>query len=128
VGPEGDGFWVNGEGTAGLAHRRLSIIDLSDAGCQPMHYLGRYTLIYNGEIYNYVEIREDLIKKGYAFTSRSDTEIVLAAYACYKQECVQHFDGMFAFAIWDNQEQTLFCARDRFGRKAFLLLLLHTRE
>ena len=118
-GPEGDGFWINSSGTAGLGHRRLSIIDLSEAGSQPMHYLDRYTITYNGEIFNYLEIKDDLIRKGYAFTSKCDTEVVLAAYACYGKECLQYFDGMFAFAIWDRQQQTLFCARDRFGEKPF---------
>lgn len=118
-GPEGDGFWINAEGTAGFGHRRLSIIDLSEAGSQPMHYLDRYTITYNGEIYNYIEIKEALVKKGYLFASHCDTEVVLAAYACYGKECLQYFDGMFAFAIWDNQEKCLFCARDRFGEKPF---------
>lgn len=118
-GPEADGFWVNTQHTAGFGHRRLSIIDLSEAGSQPMHYLNRYTITYNGEIYNYIEIKEALVKKGFDFTSHSDTEVVLAAYACYGKECLQHFDGMFAFAIWDSEESCLFCARDRFGEKPF---------
>lgn len=118
-GPEGDGFWRNEEGTVGFGHRRLSIIDLSKAGSQPMHYLDRYTITYNGEIYNYLEIKQSLIKKGYSFSSHCDTEVVLAAYACYGKDCLQFFDGMFAFAIWDNRNQTLFCARDRFGEKPF---------
>jgi asparagine synthase (glutamine-hydrolysing) len=118
-GPEGDGFWINKKGTVGLGHRRLSIIDLSPAGSQPMHYLDRITITYNGEIYNYIEVKETLEKKGYAFASHCDTEVILAAYACYGKECLQHFDGMFAFAIWDDEKQTLFCARDRFGEKPF---------
>ena len=118
-GPEGEGFWINPNGTTGFGHRRLSIIDLSEAGSQPMLYLGRYTITYNGEIYNYIEIKESLEKKGYAFTSHCDTEVVLAAYACYGKDCVQYFDGMFAFAIWDEQQKCLFCARDRFGEKPF---------
>lgn len=118
-GPESEGFWINIEHSAGFGHRRLSIIDLSNAGFQPMHYLNRYTITYNGEIYNYLELKEELIKKGYCFTSSCDTEIVLAAYACYGENCLQHFDGMFAFAIWDQQEKTIFCARDRFGEKPF---------
>lgn len=118
-GPEGDGLWINTEATVGLGHRRLSVIDLSEAGAQPMHYRDRYIITYNGEIYNYVEIKETLAKKGYHFISHCDTEVVLAAYACYGKECLQHFDGMFAFAIWDQHERTLFCARDRFGEKPF---------
>ena len=116
-GPDGEGYWINNEICAGLGHRRLAIIDLSTAAAQPMHYAGRYTITYNGEIYNYIELKETLLKKGYTFNSTSDTEVILAAYACYGKECLQHFDGMFAFAIWDESNQTLFCARDRFGEK-----------
>src|ERR1700733_2488739 len=79
-GPDGEGAWISSSGLAGLGHRRLSIIDLSPAGAQPMHYLGRYTIIHNGEIYNYPELREFLRSKGYAFSSLTDTEIILAAY------------------------------------------------
>lgn len=118
-GPEGDDFWTNPSNTAGLGHRRLSIIDLSPAGAQPMHYMDRYTIVYNGEIYNYLELREGLQKKGYVFQSRSDTEVILAAYACWKQDCLQYLEGMFAFGIWDEQEKMLFAARDRFGEKPF---------
>ncbi|MDB5246324.1 MAG: asnB [Segetibacter sp.] len=127
-GPEGDGFWLNHEGTAGLGHRRLSIIDLSEAAAQPMHYLDRYTITYNGEIFNYIEIKDDLVKKGFTFTSHCDTEVVLAAYACYGRECLQYFDGMFAFAIWDNKENNLFCARDRFGEKPFYYYYSHSQN
>jgi len=118
-GPEGDGFWISKNGRIGFGHRRLSIIDLSVAGHQPMHYLDRYTITYNGELYNYIELREALKKQGYQFITQTDTEVILAAFAHYKEECLQHFDGMFAFAIWDDQTQTLFCARDRFGEKPF---------
>src|SRR5688500_15887 len=118
-GPDGEGFWVNAAGNAGFGHRRLSIIDLSEAAAQPMHYAGRYTILHNGEIYNYKEIRETLLQKGYTFHSQSDTEVILAAYDCYGPGCLQHFDGMFAFAIWDEQQQELFAARDRFGEKPF---------
>ncbi len=118
-GPDGEGHWINEKGIAGLGNRRLAIIDLSDAASQPMQYLNRYTITYNGEIYNYVEVREELKKRGYIFASASDTEVILAAYDCYKENCLQYFDGMFAFAIWDEEEQTLFTARDRFGEKPF---------
>ncbi len=118
-GPQGEGFWTNENNTVGFGHRRLSIIDLSSAGSQPMHYMNRYTIVYNGEIYNYIELKETLTAKGFAFTSQSDTEVILAAYACYGKDCLQYFDGMFAFAIWDAKEQVLFCARDRFGEKPF---------
>ena len=118
-GPDGEGFWMNKKNTVGLAHRRLSIIDLTAAGSQPMHYAGRYSIVFNGEIYNYIELRKDLKKSGYHFVSNSDTEVILAAYDCYKEKCLQYFDGMFSFAIWDEVEQILFAARDRFGEKPF---------
>lgn len=118
-GPDGEGYWINELGTVAFGHRRLSIIDLSSAGSQPMHYLERFTITYNGEIYNYIELKSALAHKGYQFQSQSDTEVILAAYSCYGIDCLQHFDGMFAFAIWDKKEQQLFCARDRFGEKPF---------
>lgn len=118
-GPDGESFWVNKNNNVGLGHRRLAIIDLSDAAAQPFHYLNRYSITYNGEIYNYIELREALQKKGYRFQTQSDTEVILAAYDCWKEECVLQFDGMFAFAIWDQQSQKLFAARDRFGEKPF---------
>ena len=116
-GPDGEGAWISPSGMAGLGHRRLSIIDLSPAAAQPMHYLERYTIIHNGEIYNYKELRSLLQSKGYTFSSRSDTEVILAAYDHYGPTCLQYFDGMFAFAIWDDREKKLFLARDRFGEK-----------
>jgi asparagine synthase (glutamine-hydrolysing) len=118
-GPDGDGHWMSRDGQVGLGHRRLAILDLSERGAQPMHYLGRFTVTLNGEIYNYVEIREELIKKGHNFVSETDTEVLLAAYAEYGVSVLERLDGMFAFAIWDQQKQTLFCARDRFGEKPF---------
>ncbi len=118
-GPDGEGLWQNESGTVLLGHRRLSIIDLSEAGQQPLHYTDRYTIIHNGEIYNYIELKETLRQKGYLFRSETDTEVIAAAYDCWKDECVDHFDGMFAFAIWDEKEKQLFAARDRFGEKPF---------
>ncbi|RXK60940.1 asparagine synthase (glutamine-hydrolyzing) [Lacibacter luteus] len=118
-GPDGEGFWINASNNVGFGHRRLAIIDLSDAGKQPMHYLNRYSITYNGELYNYIELRETLQQKGYSFRTQTDTEVLLAAYDCWKEQCLQQFDGMFAFAIWDEQEQNLFAARDRFGEKPF---------
>ncbi|HQX73130.1 MAG TPA: asparagine synthase (glutamine-hydrolyzing) [Chitinophagaceae bacterium] len=118
-GPDGEGLWQNETGNVLLGHRRLSIIDLSDSGRQPMHYQDRYTIIHNGEIYNYIELKEELQKKGYAFHSQTDTEVITAAYDCWKDDCVNHFDGMFAFAIWDEKNRVLFAARDRFGEKPF---------
>lgn len=118
-GPDGEGLWINSSHKMGFAHRRLSIIDLSNAAAQPMHYMHQYCIVYNGEIYNYIELKRDLQKAGYHFNSNSDTEVILAAYDYYKEKCVLYFDGMFSFAIWDEKEQTLFAARDRFGEKPF---------
>lgn len=118
-GPDGSGLWQSENKKLCLGHRRLSIIDLSDHAKQPMHYLNKYTITFNGEIYNYKELRADLIKLGLSFYSESDTEVVLAAFHIYREKCLQYFDGMFAFALWDELEQKLFCARDRFGEKPF---------
>ena len=117
-GPEKEAYWTN-ETNIAFGHRRLCIIDLSDAASQPMQYADRYTLVFNGEIYNYREIKSELEKSGCRFRSNSDTEVILAAYATWGRDCLQRFDGAFAFAIWDEQEQTLFGARDRFGEKPF---------
>lgn len=122
-GPDGEGHWVNNKSDVGFGHRRLSIIDLSLGGSQPMHYAdGRYTITFNGEIYNYVEIKEKLILKGYVFQSNSDTEVLLALYDHRKEGCLYDLDGMFSFAIWDEKEKQLFCARDRFGEKPFFYI------
>ena len=118
-GPDGQAQWINRWGNVGFGHTRLAILDLSAAAAQPMHYLKRYTIVFNGEIYNYIELKEILYKKGYRFQSHSDTEVILAAYDCWKDDCLQQFDGMFAFAIFDAKEQTVFAARDRFGEKPF---------
>ncbi|MBL7901665.1 MAG: asparagine synthase (glutamine-hydrolyzing) [Bacteroidia bacterium] len=118
-GPDGEGYWMNNDENLALGHRRLSIIDLSDAAKQPMHYNGRYTLTFNGEIYNYVELKKELIKEGFRFNSDSDTEVLLALYSKYGNNCLELLDGMFAFAIYDNEKDELFCARDRFGEKPF---------
>lgn len=118
-GPDGEGHWMNSTGTVLLGHRRLAIIDLTDAAIQPMHYLNRYSIVHNGEIYNYQELRAILEQKGFHFQSASDTEVILAAYHQWGTQCLQRFDGMFAFAIWDRESSTLFAARDRFGEKPF---------
>lgn len=118
-GPDGEGHWCNKYGNVFLGNRRLAIIDLSGAAAQPMHYSNRYSIVHNGEIYNYIELKKQLQQRGYRFHSNSDTEVILAAYDCWKEECVKQFDGMFAFAIWDDKEQQLFAARDRFGEKPF---------
>ena len=101
-----------------LGHRRLSIVDLSSKGHQPMSDISsRYTLIFNGEIYNFIEIRAELIKKGHVFKSSSDAEVVLYAYVEWGVKCVNKFNGMWAFAIWDSLKAELFVSRDRFGKK-----------
>ncbi len=122
-GPDGEAQWQNARNTVWLGHRRLKIIDLSAAAAQPMHRQNRYTIVHNGEIYNYLEVKAELEKKGQVFQTVSDTEVILAAYAVYGKNCVQHFEGMFAFAIWDEEEQQLFAARDRFGEKPFYYCL-----
>jgi len=118
-GPDGEGFWSNEKNTVHLGHRRLSIIDLSSRAAQPMRFTNRYQIVSNGEIYNYIEIRSFLQNKGYHFSTQSDTEVIVAAYDFWKEKCLQQFDGMFAFAIWDEKEEKLFSARDRFGEKPF---------
>ncbi len=118
-GPGGEAVWFNSGKTVALGHRRLSIIDLSAAAAQPMNYANRYTIVHNGEIYNYLELREELKARGYEFTTRSDTEVIAASYAAWGKDCLNRFDGMFAFALWDEREQLLFAARDRMGEKPF---------
>ena len=115
-GPDGDGVFTRGD--AGLGHRRLAIIDLSDAGRQPMSSAdGRFSITFNGEIYNFLELRKQFETDGYRFRSHTDTEVILAAYAASGPACLEQLRGMFAFAIWDAQERSLFIARDRLGKK-----------
>jgi asparagine synthase (glutamine-hydrolysing) len=117
-GPDDHGEWV--EGHVGLANRRLAILDLSAAGHQPMQTAdGRFCVAYNGEIYNYVELRSELAASGHRFITSTDTEVLLASYAEWGERCVERFNGMFAFAIWDAPNRRLFAARDRFGEKPF---------
>jgi len=116
-GPDGSGYELYKNNTLGLGHRRLSILDLSAAGKQPFHYLDRYAITFNGEVYNFLEIKNDLIVKGYSFKTDTDTEVILVAYHEYGKECLYKFNGMFAFAIWDKKEEQLFMARDRYGVK-----------
>lgn len=115
-GPDDEGLWISPSESAGLAHRRLSIIDLSAHAHQPMQAKTGEVIVFNGEIYNHIELRKALAPH-WTFTSASDTEVILAAYRVYGVDCVKHFKGMFAFAIWDGE--TLFCARDHFGIKPF---------
>lgn len=118
-GPDDEGVYISPDAKVGLGHRRLSIIDLSPLGHQPMRYLDRYEIVFNGEIYNFEEKRTMLEQEGYTFASHSDTEVILALYDKYREHCLDHLRGMFAFAIYDEQEQILFCARDRVGKKPF---------
>ena len=115
-GPDSNGKWL--EGKIGFGHQRLSIIDLSSSGSQPMiDNLLKLTLVFNGTIYNYKQLRSRLIGKGYSFFSSSDTEVIIKAYHYWGEDCVNHLDGMFAFAIWDKPSKKLFIARDRMGIK-----------
>ncbi len=117
-GPDGAGLWLAEDGRFGLAHRRLSIIDLSAAGAQPMASGdGRYRIVFNGEIYNYAALREELAARGYGFRSHADTEVLLALYAEQGEAMLAQLRGMFAFALWDTQARSLFLARDAYGIK-----------
>ena len=119
-GPDDAGSVLLDGGCVGLGHRRLAIVDVSPKGHEPMPYRNeRYWLTFNGEIYNFRELRVELESAGAAFRSDCDAEVVLAAYAEWGPDCVERFAGMWAFAIWDDHEKTLFCARDRFGIKPF---------
>jgi asparagine synthase (glutamine-hydrolysing) len=118
-GPDGFGHWYSSNRHVGLGHRRLSIIDLTENGAQPMSFLNKYVITFNGEIYNYIEIRSFLQSKGYTFRSDSDTEVILSAFDYWGINCLNEFDGMFSFAIYNQETNELFCARDRFGEKPF---------
>lgn len=118
-GPDDEGVYISRDYKVGLGNRRLAIIDLSSAGHMPMNYLSRYWITYNGEIYNFQAERIKLQKLGYKFKSNTDTEVILALYDKYKEKCLEHLRGMFAFAIYDDKEKVLFMARDRLGKKPF---------
>jgi len=121
-GPDAGGEYL--DENVGLCHRRLSIIDLSAAGNQPMHSSdGKLVIVFNGEIYNFQELRDELILEGYHFTSRTDTEVLLALYQRDGEELVEKINGMFAFALWDREQRKLFMARDRLGKKPFYYYL-----
>lgn len=117
-GPDAEGQWHNDNGLF-LGHRRLAIIDLDARANQPFHFMARYAITYNGEIYNFIELKVVLEGFGYAFYTTSDVEVICAAYHKWGVACLSQFDGMFAFALYDKEEETLFCARDRFGEKPF---------
>ena len=116
-GPDGEGFLL--ENNFALGHRRLAIIDISNVSDQPMWYEDKYAIVFNGEIYNYLEIKSDLEKLGYAFKTKSDTEVILIAYECWGNDCIKRFNGMWSFCIYDKKKNILFCSRDRFGIKPF---------
>lgn len=120
-GPDGEGHWI--EGGVGFGHRRLAIIDLSPLAHQPMmSHDNRYVLSYNGEIYNFRELRTELESMGYHFRSQSDSEVLLTAWAAWGVKALERLNGMFAFAIWDRTEKTLFLARDRYGIKPLYIV------
>jgi asparagine synthase (glutamine-hydrolysing) len=116
-GPDGRGVFI--DNNVAIGHRRLSIIDLSNHANQPMQYGDDLFIVFNGEIYNYIEIKNELIKEGFYFSTKSDTEVILAAYKYWGKDCLNKFNGMWAFAIYDKAKQEVFCARDRFGVKPF---------
>jgi len=118
-GPDDEGIWWDEDLGAGFAHRRLSIVDLSAEGRQPMSsQSGRYVIAYNGEVYNFPDLRKDLAGRGVAFRGRSDTEVMLAAIEAHGlSEAVQSYSGMFAFALFDRATRSLSLVRDRLGEK-----------
>lgn len=116
-GPNGRGTFNANNDSLALGHTRLSIFDLTEFGQQPMHYRDRFSITFNGAIYNFLELQLELISKGHIFKSKSDTEVILAAFAEWGIDCVHRFNGMWAFAIWDELKKSLFLSRDRFGVK-----------
>lgn len=121
-GPDGNGYKVFDDVALGFGHRRLSILDMSENGAQPFVYNNRYWITYNGEVYNFLEIREELKKSGYKFFTETDTEVILAAYEKWGLDCFLRFNGMWAIAIYDVQEKKLILSRDRFGVKPLYFL------
>ncbi|MCT2564652.1 asparagine synthase (glutamine-hydrolyzing) [Chryseobacterium herbae] len=116
-GPDAEGFYLSQN--LGLGHRRLSIIDISESANQPFFLEDKYVMAFNGAIYNYIEIRKELEQNGYSFKTNSDTEVLIISYDFWGEECVNKFNGMWSFAIFDIEKNKLFCSRDRFGVKPF---------
>lgn len=125
-GPDAAGAWVSQDRRCGLGHRRLAIIDLTPSGAQPMHGANGTAIVYNGEIYNYPELKSEL-SSGWEFHTASDTETILAGYEAWGVDCVDHLRGMFAFALLDQRDGSLFCARDRLGIKPFYYAVVDGR-
>lgn len=122
-GPDGSGVWVSDDGHVAMGHRRLAILGLGPSGAQPMHFPERdLTLVYNGEIYNHLDLRAELTALGYVFRSSCDTETLLHAYAAWGDACVERLNGIFAFALWDGRARRLIAARDPLGVKPLTLL------
>ena len=128
-GPDAGRIWQDEETGVTLGHRRLAILDLSEKGTQPMSYMGgRYMLVFNGEIYNFIEIRKELEEAGYSFETDTDSEVVMAAYDRWREGCLDRFNGMWAFAIWDREKKECFLSRDRFGVKPLYYTCLNGRK
>jgi asparagine synthase (glutamine-hydrolysing) len=126
-GPDHSASWLSDDRKVGLGHRRLAIIDLYPEANQPFaSHDGRFVLVYNGELYNYRELRRELETHGVCFRTRSDSEVLVEAYRCWGERALPRFSGMFAFVIWDEVQRTLFCARDRAGEKPFYYAILPT--
>jgi asparagine synthase (glutamine-hydrolysing) len=125
-GPDAEGYWYNNDKTVGFGHRRLSILDLSKNANLPMCYNNRYWITYNGEIYNFIELKQELEQKGYVFKTDTDTEVLLAAYNQWGESMQNKLNGMWAFAIYDTHNQSIFLSRDRYGIKP--LYYYHTKE
>src|SRR5262245_36387835 len=124
-GPDHSASWLSPDRRVGLGHRRLAIIDLLPEANQPFaSHDGRFRLVYNGELYNYQELRRELETHGVRFRTRSDSEVLLEAYRLWGEKALPRFSGMFALAIWDEVERTLFCARDRAGEKPLYYAIL----
>ncbi len=127
-GPGGSGTWFSGDRAVALGHRRLAIIDPGEGGRQPMEYAdGRYVIVYNGEVYNFLELRRELEARGSIFRTESDTEVILAAWQAWGEDMLLRFNGMWALAIFDTKSNDLFVARDRFGIKPLLYALTSER-
>lgn len=123
-GPDGEGIWQHPDNRAMLGHRRLAIIDLKPEAAQPMRF-GQLTITFNGEIYNYRELKQELTAFGHSFSTESDTEVLLAAYQQWGPKCLDKLRGMWAFAIWNEADQSLFISRDRFGEKPLFYTQTH---